>query len=42
MPVPTALRLQRIPPYPFDEIAKIKARKVAQGVELVDLSLIHI
>ena len=39
MSVPTALRLQRIPPYPFDEIAKIKAKKAAQGVRVVDLGI---
>jgi LL-diaminopimelate aminotransferase len=39
MPVPIALRLQRIPPYPFEEIAKIKAKKLAQGAKLVDLGI---
>jgi len=39
VPPEWALRLQRVPPYPFEEIAKLKARKLAEGAELVDLGI---
>lgn len=32
-------RLRRVPPYPFEQIAKIKARKLAEGAELIDFGI---
>ncbi len=34
-----AQRLQRIPPYPFREIARIKAQMLAEGREIVDFGI---
>jgi LL-diaminopimelate aminotransferase len=34
-----ATRLKRVPPYPFEQIAEIKARKLKEGVELVDFGI---
>ncbi len=39
MNVPLAQRLQRIPPYPFREIAQIKARMLADGNEPIDFGI---
>jgi LL-diaminopimelate aminotransferase len=37
--LPLAQRLQRIPPYPFREIAEIKAKMIAEGKEPIDFGI---
>ncbi len=39
MDIPWAQRLQRIPPYPFREIAAIKAKMLAEGDEPIDFGI---
>lgn len=39
MDIPWAQRLQRIPPYPFREIAAIKAKMLAEGNEPIDFGI---
>ncbi len=39
MELPWAQRLQRIPPYPFREIAEIKAKMLAEGNEPIDFGI---
>ena len=39
MELPWAQRLQRIPPYPFREIAQIKAKMLAEGNEPIDFGI---
>lgn len=39
MNFPIAARLSRVPPYPFEQIAKIKARKQQEGAELIDFGI---
>lgn len=39
MNLPLAQRLQRIPPYPFREIAEIKAKMLAEGNEPIDFGI---
>ncbi len=39
MDIPVAQRLQRIPPYPFREIAQIKAKMLAEGNEPIDFGI---
>lgn len=34
-----AQRLQRIPPYPFREIAALKAKMIAEGKEPIDFGI---
>ncbi|MBC7289052.1 MAG: LL-diaminopimelate aminotransferase [Armatimonadetes bacterium] len=37
--MPLAQRLQRIPPYPFREVAMLKAKMVAEGKEVLDFGI---
>ena len=39
MAFPVAARLTRVPPYPFEQIAKLKAKKLAEGAELIDFGI---